>query len=70
MMAKAKVEKVELNPGVFFYSSFFDVSTSTNNIAFCCSLDIELCFVVLPKCFHGSSHNTSGFSFLSVFAFL
>ena len=70
MMTKAKVEKVELNPGVFFYSSFFDVSTSTNNIAFCCSLDIELCFVVLPKCFHGSSHNTSVFFCGFVIAFL
>jgi hypothetical protein len=64
------VEKVELNPGVFFYSSFFDVSTSTNNIVFCCSWGIELYSAVLSKCFRGFWHNTSGFSFLSVFAFL
>jgi hypothetical protein len=65
------VEKVELNPGkTAACNSYAYASIMSYNIVFCCSWGIELYSVVLLKCFHGSSHNTSGFSFVSVFAFL
>ena len=68
MIGIAKVEANNLLGSACNFAG--DALTLSYNIAFCCNWDTELCSVVLSKCFHGSSHNTSGFSFLSVFAFL